>query len=186
MCVLSASKIESYRRVYEDLVTSTCGAMTDDQLRNGIQTVCGSTVKKVELDFVIEVLDLLQEDGPFRSTGVNFEQFMMAGELSACVVKLTPEIRKKINCEDLAERKRKAIMMFFVDANEDCTLSLADLGVLMDAGRIDPRQKEVVLGSFAKHGDSISLLEYLAHIPLFLDVHHDIVEHTLDGRRRLV
>jgi hypothetical protein len=186
MCVLSASKIARYRRVYEDLVTSTCGAMTDDQLRNGIQTVCGSTVKKVELDFVIEVLDLLQEDGPFRSTGVNFEQFMMAGELSACVVNLTPEIRKKINCEDLAERKRKAIMMFFVDANEDCTLSLTDLGVLMDAGRIDPRQKEVVLGNFAKHGDSISLLEYLAHLPLFLDVHHDIVEHTLDGRRRLV
>jgi hypothetical protein len=139
------------------------------------------------MEFIVEVLDILKGDGQVPSETVNFEQFMMAAALSESIVNLSPEVRKMINCDDLAQQKRKAILMFFIDANEDCMLTLEDLSVLMDAGRIDERQKEVVLGHLAKCGDSVTFLQYLSHLPLFLHLHHDIVENTLEGgTRRLV
>jgi hypothetical protein len=172
--------------VYAELLDGNCETINAEQLHSGLQTVCQNKVHGEEMDFIVEVLDLLKDDGPFASETVNFEQFMMAAALSESIVNLSPEVRKMINCNDLAQQKRKAILMFFIDANEDFTLSLADLSVLMDAGRIDPRQAKLVLDCLAEQGDSISLFQYIAHLPLFVDVHHDIVKNTFDDTSRLV
>jgi hypothetical protein len=172
--------------VYDTLIQNEGGGINAEQLCSGLQTANGQPIDQAEMDFAIEVLDLLQEGGPFQSAGVSFEQFMMAGELMQCVDNLSPEVRKMISCENLAARKRQVILMFFMDADDDCTISLDALGVLMDAGRVDTRQKYFVLDQLAAHGESINLLQYLAHLPLFLNLHHDIVENTLNDERRLV
>jgi hypothetical protein len=186
MCVLSGSTIAGYEEVYDALVPSNGDTIDAKQLFRGLQSVCKHALKSAERDFVVEVLDLLQSDGPFQSKTATFEEFAMAAALSGCVVNLSPNDRNLITCINLKQPWRKAILMFFIDANEDCTLSLEDLGVLMHAGRVDERQIQGVLDHLAQYGDSITLLQYLAHLPLFLDVHHEIVENTLDSTRRLV
>eukprot|EP00037_Helgoeca_nana_P020158 m.199005 g.199005 ORF g.199005 m.199005 type:complete len:366 (-) comp25158_c0_seq4:67-1164(-) len=190
MCVLSESTIAGYRRVYDMLSKNRTATLNAPQLCSALQTVCQNKVLGGEMDFVVELLDLLKGDGPFASDPiqtVNFEQFMMAAALSESIVNLSPEVRKMINCDDLAQQKSKAILMFFIDANEDCMLTLEDLSVLMDAGRIDEGQKQVVLGYLGEFGDSITFLQYLSHLPLFLQLHREIVENTLEsGTRCLV
>jgi hypothetical protein len=184
MCILSESAITKYQHVYAALLDGNRETINAEQLQSGLQTVCQDKVHGEEMDFVVEVLDLLQGDGQFPSETVDFEQFMMAAALSESIVNLSPEVRKMINCDDLAQQKSKAILMFFIDANEDCMLTLEDLSVLMDAGRIDEGQKQAVLGYLGECGDSITFLQYLSHLPLFLQLHREIVENTLEGGTR--
>lgn len=184
MCLLPDTKIESYGLIFSALDPDGTGALGAAQLCCGLQTVCGHSLRNVEVDFVAEILDLLQFEGPHKSDTVNFQQFALAAALSETILDLDESVRGQISLHELVARKRKAMLLYFVDATEDCKLHLDDLNSLLDAGRVGGIQKKQILNRLEQNGDTITFMEYLAHLPLFLDLHEDIVENTFEGDRR--
>eukprot|EP00037_Helgoeca_nana_P011469 m.102997 g.102997 ORF g.102997 m.102997 type:complete len:821 (-) comp20851_c0_seq1:39-2501(-) len=182
MCLLPDWKIQAYQTVFDSLDKKKQGGLDPLQLGIGLTAICGHSLTNREIDFVAEMLDL---SDPHRDHNVTFEEFTMAAALSEHVVDLEETVRAKINPAALISKKRKAMLMFFVDAAEDCTMHLDDLQVLLDAGRVDDDQQQTILDRLVVHGDSISFMEYLAYLPLFLDLHDDIVANTFHEERRI-
>eukprot|EP00035_Acanthoeca_spectabilis_P039485 m.62628 g.62628 ORF g.62628 m.62628 type:complete len:949 (-) comp9622_c0_seq2:2012-4858(-) len=184
MCLLPDWKLESYRLVFSALDKENKDAISATHLCYGLQTVCGHDLKDIEIDFIAEVLDLLQDEGPNKSDTVNFKQFALAAALSETILGLDDAVRSRITLHELVAKKRKAMLMYFVDASEDCTLGVEDLGVLLDAGRVDEARKHLIMDRLEQNGDTITFMEYLAHLPLFLDLHEDMIENTFKETRR--
>mmetsp|Transcript_18837 Transcript_18837/g.55863 ORF Transcript_18837/g.55863 Transcript_18837/m.55863 type:complete len:813 (+) Transcript_18837:209-2647(+) len=184
MALIPEWKRSAYRMVFDKLDKRRTGRLGPVHLCYGLKAVCRREVTHVDIDFVGEVLDLMHHATPSTRSEVDFEEFAIACALCERVVDVEPEVRRLMGSHELTRQKRKAIMAFFVDAGDDCRMALEDLGLLLDAGRVNSAQKQIILDHLSSEGDSITFLQYLAYLPLFLDIHTDIVHHTLDDERR--
>lgn len=127
------------------------------------------------------------EDGD--SLTVDFETFALTAALSRHVVSLDPYVRRCVNSTDyeaLVKKKRAAIALFKLDANSHCELSLDHLAIILDSGRVVEDEKQEVIRRLSSDSDRdfITFLEYLAYLPLFLDIHTDILGNTFRQARR--
>ena len=59
------------------------------------------------------------------------------------------------------------------------------LGIMLDAGRVVQADKNVVIDSLAKEGSTeLTFLDFVAYLPLFVNIHDDIRRNTLTQTRR--
>eukprot|EP00038_Savillea_parva_P011524 m.198106 g.198106 ORF g.198106 m.198106 type:complete len:834 (-) comp20360_c0_seq1:134-2635(-) len=182
MCILPEWKKEAYRIVFDTMDREKTESITAIHMCMGLKAICGRNLSDREIDFVAEMLDL--NDPKRGGRGINFDEFAMAAALAEHVDGLEPHVRGQIDPEELIDKKQKAMLMFFVDAEQDCTMHLDDLEMLLDAGRVAPDQKRQIVERLAAHGDSVTFLEYLAYVPLFLDLHSDICTNTFEDELR--
>jgi hypothetical protein len=183
VCILPDWKVAAYRMVFDELQQDQRGGLDPLHMCMGLTAICGHDLKDGEVDFAAEMLDL---SGSIKTGGITFEEFVMVAALCENITSLSAHVRAKIDPAALLEKKRMAMLLFFVDAGQDCTMHLDDLVVLLDAGRVSKEQQRPILDRLMAHGgDSITFLEYLAYLPLFLDLHQEIVSNTFNDEHRL-
>lgn len=183
MCILPDWKLDGYRLVFDTLDKEKRKKIGPVHLCYGLKAICGRELRDVEIDFVAELLDLIPH-GKDHANEVTFEQFAMAAALSERIAALEPYTRGHMDPYSIIATKKKAMMMFFVDASDDCTLPLDDLSNLLSAGRVPEEHVQAIVNKLAVSGDSISFLDYLTYLPLFHDLHEDIVENPLERDAR--
>lgn len=184
MCILPSTKRQRYRRVFDTLDPKGTGQVGPRAICRGLKTVTAGKITNQETDYVAEVLDLLKSTG--GTNLIDFEQFAVAAALSEHMASLDPSVKAGYSYDLLASKKRLVTRLFFVDATDDCTLALDDLSSLLDAGRVNEEQKAAIFDKLSADKDCITFVEYLAYLPLFLDIHNDIMEHTFAETRRIL
>jgi hypothetical protein len=128
-------------------------------------------------------------DATSGSGTIDFETFALTAALANRIVALDPYVRNCLNKTDytaLVKKKRTAIGLFKLDANVQCELSLDHLAIILDSGRVVNVEKQEVIRrlSHDSSGNFITFLTYLAYLPLFLDIHDDIIGNTFRQARR--
>lgn len=135
------------------------------------------------------MLDDKNPDGtPAR---VNLRQFSLAAALADRVNCLDPYIRDCVNKVDmsaLVRKKKAAIAIFTLDANSSGEMTLDDIEIILDAGRMKQSEKNVIMSALRRdtEGREVTFKDYLTYLPLFLNVHADIVNNTFNQERRSV
>lgn len=123
-------------------------------------------------------------------TTVDLKTFIVTAALSRRIAALDPIVRDRVNKADygaLVEKKKAALRMFTMDANAQCELTKDSLEVILDSGRVHGEEKEAVLNLLTKDNSSIiAYIDYLAYLPLFVDIHSDIVANSLDNTPRQI
>jgi hypothetical protein len=143
----------------------------------------------------MKVLELMGETGTAftnKDTGeieLTFEQFATIAALSEKVSSLDGATRKAANDMDfeaLEQKMLKAKEIFFLyDTKNAGEIPLEDVQVILKAGRIAVEHENEVMEQLAGQGmDSLSFLDFLAYVPLFMDIHEDINANTLTTAKR--
>eukprot|EP00035_Acanthoeca_spectabilis_P035738 m.36040 g.36040 ORF g.36040 m.36040 type:complete len:940 (-) comp7522_c0_seq1:2685-5504(-) len=199
-CILPDPMRVAFRKVFDALDSEGTGHIDEQQCVRGLKTINRDLVSDREIEYVKTVLGLFKEatdedsansedgeDGD--SLTVDFETFALTAALSRHVVSLDPYVRRCVNSTDyeaLVKKKRAAIALFKLDANSHCELSLDHLAIILDSGRVVEDEKQEVIRRLSSDSDRdfITFLEYLAYLPLFLDIHTDILGNTFRQARR--
>jgi hypothetical protein len=181
MCIVPDWKLKSYHAVFDSLKEGGKSTIGWASLQRGLEAICTQNLRHVEIKYTSEVLDLVF-DGP----EVTAEQFSTAAALTERISAVGPELRTKMRAYDGNAAKEKAVQMFLIDAGEDGTVSLEDLGLMFDAGRVPAEQKRAIVKEVRKTGNSVNFLDYLTYLPYFVDVHQKILSNSLRQRSVIV
>lgn len=76
-------------------------------------------------------------------------------------------------------------IFFLLEHNDWGEVDLEHMGVMLKAGRIADSHAEEVVERLRQSGhEQLTFLDFLAHIPLFVDIHDDITTNPMKTNKR--
>ncbi|EDQ92558.1 uncharacterized protein MONBRDRAFT_5213 [Monosiga brevicollis MX1] len=181
-CILQPGQEAAYRSVFESLAVREDDTIGVLELDLGLKTINRELITDGEVTYVHTVLDL----GKGRS--INFRYFSVIAALSQRVASLDRMVKGLINALDveaLAVKIEKCKELFYLlDERRAGSVSLDDLSHELRAGRISEIHERLVLDKFGEGGRTeADFLDFLAYIPLFLEIHDTINDNPFDLNR---
>jgi Ca2+-binding EF-hand superfamily protein len=195
-CILSPEKIASFKSLFERVDVNDSNTLDKDELTQALVSM-NANLSLAEVDYTMKVLELMGETGTAftnKDTGeieLTFEQFATIAALSEKVSSLDVATKKAVNDMDfkaLEQKMLKAKEIFFLyDTKNAGEIPLEDVQVILKAGRIAVEHEDEVMDQLSAQGyASLSFLDFLAYVPLFMDIHDDINTNTLTTEKRSV
>eukprot|EP00035_Acanthoeca_spectabilis_P037867 m.48068 g.48068 ORF g.48068 m.48068 type:complete len:830 (+) comp8895_c0_seq1:180-2669(+) len=197
-CIIDSEQQEKYDAVFKMLLgDDTDGlGLTQEEVIKGLKTLNKDLMNEKEMAYVTQTLDLfrgmLDDKNPDGTPArVNLRQFSLTAALADRVNSLDPYIRDCVNKVDisaLVRKKKAAIGIFTLDANSSGEMTLDDIEIILDAGRMKQSEKNEIMSALRRdtEGREVTFKDYLTYLPLFLNVHADIVNNTFNQERRSV
>jgi Ca2+-binding EF-hand superfamily protein len=193
-CILTPEKIASFKSLFVQVDVDNTNMLNKDELTQALVSM-NANLSLAEVDYTMKVLELMGETGTaFKNedTGeieLSFEQFATIAALSEKVSALDGATRKATNDMDfeaLEQKMLKAKDIFFLyDTKNAGEIPLEDVQMILKAGRIAVEHEQEVMEQLAGRGmDSLSFLDFLAYVPLFMDIHEDINANALVTDKR--
>ncbi|EGD77251.1 hypothetical protein PTSG_12711 [Salpingoeca rosetta] len=191
-CILDPEHVKYYLKVFKDVDANGDHRLDYKELGRGLRQVNNHLITNREVDYVLRVLDVVNESMGRQhrenKRRISFRLFSVIAALSERVTKLDSVVRNKINTMDyraLEEKLKHAKHLFYVnDLRKTGTISMEALEIEMQAGNLKSSHRREVMQQIAQEGiEELTFLDYLAYIPLFLDIHDAILDNPLDDSR---
>eukprot|EP00043_Microstomoeca_roanoka_P016890 m.174637 g.174637 ORF g.174637 m.174637 type:complete len:1017 (-) comp16541_c0_seq1:891-3941(-) len=190
--ILDPERVKYYLKVFRAVDVNHDQVLDHHELARGLRHINNNLITDREMDFVLRVLDVINsgmtKDAMQKDRRISFRLFSVVAALSERVTKLDSAVRNKIGTMDyraLEAKLRLAKHLFYVnDLRKNGTISIEALEIEMQAGNLKSSHRQEVLEQITKEGlDELTFLDYLAYIPLFLDIHDAILDNPLDDSR---
>jgi Ca2+-binding EF-hand superfamily protein len=193
-CILPPHQITRFKQLFEQVDVDSSNTLDKDELTQALLSM-NANLTLAEVDHTMRVLELLGGTGTcFRNTDtseieVTFEQFATIAALSEKISSLdatTKKVANDMNFEALEMKMQRAKEIFFLhDTMNEGEIPLDQVQIILKSGRIAEEHQHQVMTRLAAQGfDSLSFFDFLAYVPLFVDIHDDIVSHTLSSEAR--
>jgi Ca2+-binding EF-hand superfamily protein len=193
-CILPPHKITRFKQLFEQVDVEGSNTLDKDELTQALLSM-NANLTLAEVDHTMRVLELLGGTGAcFRNTDtseieVTFEQFATIAALSGKISSLdatTKKVANDMNFEALERKMQRAKEIFFLhDTMNEGEIPLDQVQIILKSGRIAEEHQHQVMTQLAAQGfNSLSFFDFLAYVPLFVDIHDDIVTHALSEEER--
>ncbi|XP_063953968.1 glutamic acid-rich protein-like [Lytechinus pictus] len=159
----------------------TC-VLTLDAMRealNGVPSL--SALKTKQLEYVLKVLDL---DDHSRIT---FKMFAVIGAICERMTAMDAVGQALIDQSDLLDIQRKMDLyssMFYCNVSserDDNYVTVETLRIELKAGGLNRFQEDYIISKMnPSEYNTVSFLDYMAYIPLFLSMHDNIIDNPFD------
>eukprot|EP00049_Salpingoeca_infusionum_P000236 m.38269 g.38269 ORF g.38269 m.38269 type:complete len:1062 (-) comp10185_c0_seq1:689-3874(-) len=186
-CIIPPEKLKQYKAVFKAADRDQDSRLDLTELGAALRTVNHNLMTPKELEFVLRVLDIVYlADGPQRlKHKLDFRLFSVVAALSERVSQLDGKLKHMINHLDydaLESKLKTAKDLFYCnDVSQSGTIELDAVAVELQAGNFHPDQTVELINTLEAEGlEEMTFLDYLAYIPLFLDVHANIMTNPLD------
>jgi len=194
-CILPPEKNEHYRKLFHKVDDNESGTLDQMELTRALKTLNANLISDNEIDYTVRVLEMMGGAGiaaKNRETGlfeITFEQFAAIAALSEKVAALDKATKFTINDMDfdaLETKMLKAKELFHLnDPKGEGEIPLDTIEVILKAGRIAPEHEEDVMTKLEEKGfHTLSFLDFLAYVPLFVDIHDDINSNPTKSEKR--
>ncbi|XP_071962209.1 uncharacterized protein [Antedon mediterranea] len=143
-----------------------------------LQQVNGQLITKKECQYVYHVLNLPQRHK------LNFKLFTVVAALSEKVSRLEPFVKKMINkmdfeALDVKMQRAKELFQLLEDEDDETypgEVTIDNLSVELQAGGLSKDNIKFVVNKFGREGNGIvDFLDFLTYLPLFIDIHGNII-----------
>jgi Ca2+-binding EF-hand superfamily protein len=193
-CILPPHQITRFKQLFEQVDVDSSNTFDKDQLTQALLSM-NTNLTLAEVDHTMRVLELLGGTGTcFKNadTGeieVTFVQFATIAALSEKISSLdaaTQKVANDMNFEALERKLQRAKEIFSLhDTKNEGEIPLDQVQIILQSGRIAEEHQQQVMTQLAAQGfDSMSFFDFLAYVPLFVDIHDDIITHTLSSDAR--
>ncbi|XP_035280911.1 uncharacterized protein LOC118231321 isoform X1 [Anguilla anguilla] len=193
-CIFNQEKLSQYKQAFEAVDSDGDGYLTCYQVLLALKEIAPPEVlTDSEEIYVYRILEMVD----FRVTEglTDLRLFAVVASLAQKIASLDDFTRSLIGKLDFrtVEMKlyrAKQLFLFLletqtgVSAAQEGLLSTEQLLMELRAGGIAPEHEEVV-ASQLRHVKSLDLLDFLAHLPLFLLIHSSVIANPLDDTRSL-
>eukprot|EP00730_Choanoeca_flexa_P001338 TRINITY_DN10592_c0_g1_i8.p1 TRINITY_DN10592_c0_g1~~TRINITY_DN10592_c0_g1_i8.p1 ORF type:complete len:1087 (+),score=164.07 TRINITY_DN10592_c0_g1_i8:23-3283(+) len=174
---------QRYKTVFDKADKRQTGALNEKQLSMALRSVCRPPLSDKETEFVLRVLDLMEAQGLKRD--VDFKLFTIVAALAERVTKLDDMIKddiKQIRFDGLDARLKTALDLFYLnDHQHKGYISKEQLSVEFTAGSLTEAHQAELISHFKKQGIiNMSFLDFLAYMPLFINIHDNVMKNPLD------
>merc|ERR1711935_936923 len=159
-------------------------ALTPEELIYALKRVNKWCISKAEIKFIFYVLDLLGEDA---SGYHDFKAFAAIAALSERVAPMEHLIKGFVDGADFDSLRKKLdrandmFLNLFKESEERDNYGAIDLDELeyvFRAGGLSNDEVEDILQALRENEmDPLTYLDYLAYIPMFIDIHAKIIEN---------
>ena len=192
-CMLDPSTRKFYQDVYTQADESGSGGLDYHELVRGLKTINKKLISDKEVEYVVRILDMMQlagaqTNGSGGTPAVSFEQFACIAALSEKVVGLKEDERDQIASMDFEAVQKKMTTskdLFFLECNEWGDVDLNQMEIILKSGRIAESHEKDVISRLRSDGQNeLTFLDFLAHVPLFVDIHNDIAENPMRSDKR--
>jgi len=189
-CILSDAKRAYYVRSFEAALdpgqTMLDEVMVSEVLKALTRTSGSLTVE--EMRFLEEVLELCSCVSDNTGYMVGVEAFAVIAAFAEKIASLDDPMRDMIQQLDLplmAKKMKRSKDYFYVIANDDGDIDEDELTVELNAGRIVHSENETIVEKMlTSEVGTVSFLDFLVYIPLFLNIDNDILTNPLSNDRR--
>ncbi|XP_048886881.1 uncharacterized protein LOC125751726 isoform X2 [Brienomyrus brachyistius] len=185
-CIFSQEKLATYKRVFESVDGDGDGYLTCVQVLLALKEVVPPEVLSEEEEIyvcrILELVDFRVADGL-----TDIKLFAVIASLAQKVAALDDFMRSLIGELDfkaLELKLSKAKLFLFLVEAQGGSISVDQLLVELKAGGISQDHEEAVRAEL-RHVHSFDLLDFLAHLPLFVLIHNSVVSNPLDESRNL-
>ena len=163
-----------------------------------LRTINSTDITDAEVNFAKAVQETLEYGKGGRSSlqepsatvacqieGMTFKQFVTVAALSEKVARLHRSLRNKIAKMECGQRFCKEIekardMFVLCNPSEHGEISLESLEVSLLAARIEKSAMQEISSRLStENPENLTFLEFLAHIPLFLEIHAVIIDNPI-------
>lgn len=184
-CVINASKLRRYKHIFHKCTKEKPDiALTPEELIYALKRVNKWCISKAEIKFIFYVLDLLGEDA---SGYHDFKAFAAIAALSERVAPMEHLIKGFVDGADFDSLRKKLdrandmFLNLFKESEERDNYGAIDLDELeyvFRAGGLSNDEVEDILQALRENEmDPLTYLDYLAYIPMFIDIHAKIIEN---------
>ncbi|XP_033120125.1 titin-like isoform X6 [Anneissia japonica] len=148
-----------------------------------LEQINGQLITKKECQYVYHILNLPQRHK------LNFKLFTVVAALSEKVSRLEPFVKKMINkmdfeALDVKMQRAKELFRLLEDECDETypgEVTLNGLSIDLQAGGLRKEHIEFVVNKFGREGNGIvDFLDFLTYLPLFIDIHGNIVNDPLN------
>nr|XP_023672584.1 uncharacterized protein LOC111846538 isoform X3 [Paramormyrops kingsleyae] len=189
-CIFSQEKLATYKRVFEAVDRDGDGYLTCVQVLLALKEVVPQEVLSEEEEiYVCRVITDILELVDFRVADglTDIKLFAVIASLAQKVAALDDFMRSligELDFRSLEVKLSKAKLFLFLVEAQAGSISVDQLLVELKAGGISQEHEEAVRAEL-RHVHSFDLLDFLAHLPLFVLIHNSVVSNPLDESRNL-
>ena len=189
-CIISEPKRKQYLQIFSALDVDRTGLLDTDSAVAGLKSVNNELISDDEINYVQTVMRVCAHANKIDDVNVpcHFELFAIMAALSEQVHGLDEMVKDCIHQMDFEALEKKIVKskdLFVLNADEYMEMHVDDLNVMLEAGRIEPEEKDVVIGALAKDDTTqLNFFDFVSYLPLFVNIHDDITKNTLKMTRR--
>eukprot|EP00056_Hartaetosiga_gracilis_P010099 m.148276 g.148276 ORF g.148276 m.148276 type:complete len:1319 (-) comp13251_c0_seq2:79-4035(-) len=202
---MDKATISYFREIFEKFDTDQDELLNTYQLTNALRVINHNGLSRAELWYIASLLDVIElkkclDEGKdpnrlprnstkFSISDVDFRLFCVIATLSQRISKLTPDAKNHINLihgKVSQQHLHMACQLFYVnDPEKTGFISLEILDIEMQAGNLHKRHRKRVMEQVRAEGIvELSFMDYLAYIPLFFDIHENIMDNPLESTKQ--
>ena len=194
-CIIDATTKEYYQKIFDAVDDNDSGGLSEDELTRGLKAINKAQMSINETKYMYYALDMMELVGVDISTNesaakpqVSFDQFCCIAALSEKIIGLTEEARAAIEDTDFSLMENKMVRakeLFSLECNEWGEFDIDKIQIILKAGRIAEVHEKEVLDRLRRDGQNyLNFFDFLSHVPLFVDIHQDIVDKPMHMTKR--
>jgi len=193
-CILPPEKRVQYQNLFDQVDVDNSKKLDNFELTHALKALNANLINDQEIEYTMRILDLMTSAGVASTDEqgqkvITAEQFMCIAALSekiAALDKATKDSLNDMNFDALEKKMMKAKDLFWLnDPEKSGEIDLDTISIILKAGRIADEHEEEVMMKFADAGmHTLSFLDFLAYVPLFVDIHDDINSNPTKSEKR--
>eukprot|EP00042_Codosiga_hollandica_P035860 m.268977 g.268977 ORF g.268977 m.268977 type:complete len:929 (+) comp54734_c0_seq2:265-3051(+) len=188
-CILTPAKRQQYTKAFKFFDSNNDAFLTPDEVARALQGINSNLMSPQQSQYVMGILSMILECQPHNPLSVDLNLFCVIAALSERVVALDPIVADCLNKTDfqaLQKKLKKARDMFVaLNPSRSGAIPLDVLRIELKAGRISEEHEEEAVGYLIQQGlQDLSFLDFMVYLPLFLDIHSDILSFPLSMDRK--
>lgn len=204
--ILTPAMLTYYKGVFGKVHAAAGGDLKNQEgsevishydMTEALKAVNKDLINDKEIEYMLRVLDIMEDvsatDASNSKTGprrlITLTQFAAIAALAEKVTALDGTVKNAISVMDfdaLHAKMQKSRDLFFLN-NPSPTghIDIVSLGVEFKASRMDEEQMGTLISRFCAGGkETLSFLDFLSYIPLFVDIHDAITSDPMTEKRR--
>ena len=193
-CILPPEKKMQYQNLFDQVDKDNSKKLDNFELTHALKALNANLINDKEIEYTMRILDLMQSAGvastdEHGNKEITVEQFMAIAALSekiSSLDKATKGVINDMNFEALEKKMMKAKDLYWInDPEQTGEIDLDTISIILKAGRIADEHEEEVMEKFREAKMyTLTFLDFLAYVPLFVDIHDDIHANPTKTEKR--
>ena len=166
-----------------------------DGLKSALADVTRDRLLDVEMNYVLYLLEVMKhEDESRENVAIDFDHFLRIAALCEKVV-LIEDVNAKHKITQIAEMtgdlkmlKTKIIwcrdQFFLMDSDSSGFITLDDLTIMMESGRVEEESREVLMKLLEYGSDDMHFQDFMMYVPFFCGAFLNRGKNSLPGSSR--
>lgn len=178
-CLIPADQARFYQKAFEHVDSDSDGYITRDELDVALKAVNRSLLQDKHTVYIHALLDL-EPDAVY-----DLRTFSVIAALSRRVAGLEAVVWGLVdgmNAEALRLKLQRSKELFYLlDEQHQGVIAVEDLMIELRSGGLTREHERLLLDQFVNKGNGVvEFLDFLTHIPLFVEIHQHICGNPLD------